>query len=316
MLLLPSGNPHESQLHYIWRKSSRRVATTEGVVTAVHDSLGTYLDDIGAVQLLTAVEERELAQEIEKGLEAQERLDGGATATVSLNRSVRAGAAAKDRFIRANLRLVVSTARRYPLSGGLEFLDLIQEGNLGLERAVDKFDWRKGFKFSTYATFWIRQAIGRALSQKASLIHIPGERMDKLRATLRHADGEPNLTEEEVNLFQMAYPSSLDQQLRADGDATVGDVTPDRNPGPDVEASTVLTAESTHSLLSILPQRTQAMVAKRFGLEDGVGRSYAEIGTEYDLSAEAVRRTVKRAIEILRDRVEYLDWDINDLTAA
>ena len=282
----------------------------------MHDSLGTYLDDIGAVRLLTALEERELAQKIEKGLEAQERLDGGVTATVSLNRSVREGAAAKDRFIRANLRLVVSTARRYPLSGGLEFLDLIQEGNLGLERAVDKFDWRKGFKFSTYATYWIRQSIGRALSQKASLIHIPGERMDKLRSTLRHADGEPNLTEEEVNLFQMAYPSSLDQPLREDGKATVGDVTPDGNPGPDVEASNVLTAESTHSLLSILPQRTRAMVAKRFGLEDGVGRSYAEIGNEYDLSAEAVRRTVKRAIAILRDHVEYLDWDINDLTAA
>ena len=95
------------------------------------------------------------------------------------------GRAAKDRFIRANLRLVVSIARRYPLPPGMELLDLIQEGNLGLEHAVDKFDWRKGFKFSTYATFWIRQAIGRALDQKASLVRLPGDRSASLRAALR-----------------------------------------------------------------------------------------------------------------------------------
>ena len=280
------------------------------------DSLGTYLDQIGAVPLLTALEERELAQRIEKGLDALERIKGGASSTGAMRRAIREGTAAKDRFIRANLRLVVSVARNYPQAGGLELLDLIQEGNLGLEHAVDKFDWRKGFKFSTYATFWIRQSVGRALSQKTSLIHIPGERMDKLRSTLRHAVGELKLTEEEASLYQMAYPSSLDQPLREDGDATVGDVTADVKPGPDLEAAKVLTAEDTHRLLSILPPRTLDMVVKRFGLEDGVGRSYAEIGTEYDLSAEAARRTVKRAMATLRDRVEYLDWDINDLTAA
>jgi len=132
------------------------------------DSVGQYLNEIGLVPLLTADEERELSQMIERGRDAQARLDAGERAR-ELRKAVAAAAAAKDRFIRANLRLVVSIARRYPLPPSMELLDLIQEGNLGLEHAVDKFDWRKGFKFSTYATFWIRQAIGRALDQKASL---------------------------------------------------------------------------------------------------------------------------------------------------
>src|SRR5215470_6204165 len=153
------------------------------------DSVGQYLNEIGLVPLLTAEEERELSQIIEKGREAQEQLDAGERGR-ELQRQVRAAAAAKDRFIRANLRLVVSVARRYPLPPGMELLDLIQEGNLGLEHAVDKFDWRKGFKFSTYATFWIRQAIGRALDQKASLIRIPGDRSASLRAALRQASGD------------------------------------------------------------------------------------------------------------------------------
>src|SRR6476469_9569993 len=122
------------------------------------DSVGLYLNEIGLVPLLTALEERELSQVIERGREAATRLEAGEKSR-ELRQAVTAAAAAKDRFIRANLRLVVSIARRYPMPPGMELLDLIQEGNLGLEHAVDKFDWRKGFKFSTYATFWIRQAI-------------------------------------------------------------------------------------------------------------------------------------------------------------
>ena len=126
----------------------------------MNDSLSTYLNEIGQVPLLTAGEERELAKVIEAG---------GTPAKQ-----------AKDRFVRANLRLVVSIAKRYPLPVGMDLLDLIQEGNLGLEHAVDKFDWRRGFKFSTYATFWIRQAIGRALDTKGSLVKIPGDRAASL----------------------------------------------------------------------------------------------------------------------------------------
>src|SRR6478672_11824505 len=150
------------------------------------DSVGQYLNEIGAVALLNAAEERELAQIIEAGVEARKRLEAGESSP-ELRRAVAKAASAKDRFIRANLRLVVSVARRYPLPPAMDLLDLIQEGNLGLEHAVDKFDWRKGFKFSTYATFWIRQAIGRALDQKASLVRIPGDRSASLRAALRQA---------------------------------------------------------------------------------------------------------------------------------
>jgi RNA polymerase primary sigma factor len=136
------------------------------------DSVGQYLNEIGLVPLLTAQEERELSQVIEKGAEAAARIEAGERSR-DLQRDVRKAAEAKDRFIRANLRLVVSVARRYPLPPGMELLDLIQEGNLGLEHAVDKFDWRKGFKFSTYATFWIRQAVQRGLANKGSTIRIP-----------------------------------------------------------------------------------------------------------------------------------------------
>ena len=147
------------------------------------DSVGQYLNEIGLVPLLTAAEERELSQAVEAGVAARAAIEAGDD-TPENRRLARKGAEAKDRFIRANLRLVVSVARRYPLPPAMELLDLIQEGNLGLEHAVDKFDWRKGFKFSTYATFWIRQAIGRALDQKANLVRLPSERSAQLGGVL------------------------------------------------------------------------------------------------------------------------------------
>src|SRR5215218_8737750 len=155
----------------------------------MNDSIGLYLNDIGKVPLLTAEDERELSRIIETGREAAELLANGKR-SADLKAKVAAAADAKDRFIRSNLRLVVSIARRYPLPQGMDLLDLIQEGNLGLEHAVDKFDWRRGFKFSTYATFWIRQAIGRALDQKGSLIRIPGDRAATLRSALRQSGGD------------------------------------------------------------------------------------------------------------------------------
>ena len=160
------------------------------------DSVGLYLNEIGMVSLLTAEEEIELSQIIERGVDARARKASGEKGR-ELDKAIAAAAAAKDRFIRANLRLVVSVARRYPLPQGMELLDLIQEGNLGLEHAVDKFDWRKGFKFSTYATFWIRQAIGRALDQKASLIRLPGDRSAALRAALRTVAGDGDELDDE-----------------------------------------------------------------------------------------------------------------------
>ena len=129
----------------------------------MNDSIGLYLNDIGKVPLLTAEDERELSRVIEAGREAAEQIASGKKGA-ALKMAVRDAANAKDRFIRSNLRLVVSIARRYPLPQGMDLLDLIQEGNLGLEHAVDKFDWRRGFKFSTYATWWIRQSVQRAVA--------------------------------------------------------------------------------------------------------------------------------------------------------
>src|SRR5205823_14493735 len=182
----------------------------------MNDSMGLYLNEIGKVALLTAEEERSLSRVIEAGREAAERLAAGETGP-ELHRAVAEAAAAKDRFIRANLRLVVSIARRYPLPQGMDLGDLIQEGNLGLEHAVDKFDWRRGFKFSTYATFWIRQAIGRALDQKASLVRLPGDRSASLRAALRQASGDGDeLDPESARLHRLSTPTSLDRPVGDD----------------------------------------------------------------------------------------------------
>ena len=197
------------------------------------DSVGQYLNEIGLVPLLTAEEERQLSQIIEKGMKARSRKAAGETGR-EIERPITDAAIAKDRFIRANLRLVVSVARRYPLPPGMELLDLIQEGNLGLEHAVDKFDWRKGFKFSTYATFWIRQAIGRALDQKASLVRLPGDRSASLRAALRQVSGDGDeLDDEHARLHRLTTPTSLDRTIGDDDSNELVDLLPDANYGPE-----------------------------------------------------------------------------------
>jgi RNA polymerase primary sigma factor len=266
------------------------------------DSVGQYLNEIGLVPLLTAQEERELSQIIERGREAQTRIDAGEKSR-DLRKAVREAAAAKDRFIRANLRLVVSVARRYPMPPGMELLDLIQEGNLGLEHAVDKFDWRKGFKFSTYATFWIRQAIGRALDQKASLVRLPGDRSASLRAALRAVSGDSDeLDEEHARLHRLTTPTSLDRPVGDDDGSELIDLIADVKPGPE---DMLLTREQDNlvtSLLDVLDTRARHAVEQRFGLNDGRKRSYREVGEELGVTAEAARRLVKRAVSVVRDQ--------------
>src|SRR5215207_5941896 len=216
------------------------------------DSVGQYLNEIGLVPLLTADEERELSQTIERGRDAQERIEAGERSR-DLRKAVSAAAAAKDRFIRANLRLVVSIARRYPLPPSMELLDLIQEGNLGLEHAVDKFDWRKGFKFSTYATFWIRQAIGRALDQKASLIRLPGDRSAGLRAALRQVAGDGDELDDELSrLHRLTTPTSLDRTIGDDDSNELIDLLPDGTPGPEQEVIGKVEENLITSLLNVL----------------------------------------------------------------
>ena len=271
------------------------------------DSVGQYLNEIGAVALLNAQEERELSQIIERGVEARQRKEQGERGR-QINKAIRDAEAAKDRFIRANLRLVVSVARRYPLPPGMELLDLIQEGNLGLEHAVDKFDWRKGFKFSTYATFWIRQAIGRALDQKASLVRLPGDRSASLRAALRQVSGDGDeLDDEHARLHRLTTPTSLDRTIGDDDSNELIDLLPDANPGPEAEVLDKAEEEMVTGLLDILEDRAKHAVQQRFGLIDGRKRSYREVGEELGVTAEAARRLVKRAITSVRDHAESLN---------
>ena len=270
------------------------------------DSVGQYLNEIGAVALLTADDEKMLSKAIEKGRDAQVVLDGEekvpAAERRSLRTAVREAEAARDRFIRANLRLVVSIARRYPLPPAMELLDLIQEGNLGLEHAVEKFDWRRGFKFSTYATFWIRQSIGRALDQKASLIRLPSDRSASLRAALRHSGGDSDgLDDENAWLQRISTPTSLDKNIGDEGDSTLVDLIGDDAPSPEDHALENDRKEMIRGLLDRLDPRAQLAVARRFGLIDGESHSYREVGEELGVTAEAARRLVKRAVDELRE---------------
>ncbi|MEK9937977.1 MAG: sigma-70 family RNA polymerase sigma factor [Ilumatobacter sp.] len=270
----------------------------------MNDSIGLYLNDIGKVPLLTAEDERELSRQIEEGREAQAELDNGKR-SVALKRKVKQAEQAKDRFIRSNLRLVVSIARRYPLPQGMDLLDLIQEGNLGLEHAVDKFDWRRGFKFSTYATFWIRQAIGRALDQKASLIRIPGDRSASLRAALRQASGDgETLDQANAELHRLTTPVSLDKTVGDDGDATLGDLMANGDPTPEDAVMVGVESDLLNDLLHTLEPRARYAVEARFGLLDGERKSFREVGESLGVTAEAARRLVSRAVAGLRDDAE------------
>jgi RNA polymerase primary sigma factor len=264
------------------------------------DSIGMYLNEIGKVALLDADEEKELSRIIEDGRAAAERLANGERGA-ALRRAVTRGAQAKDRFIRANLRLVVSIARRYPLPQGMDLGDLIQEGNLGLEHAVDKFDWRRGFKFSTYATFWIRQAIGRALDQKGSLIRIPGDRAANLRSALRQAGGDVDtLDAQNIELHLLTSTASLDKTIGDDGDATLGDLLADDDVTPEDVVMAGIELELIDELLGSLDDRARYAVEARFGLLDGERHSFREVGNSLGITAEAARRLVNRALHTLR----------------
>jgi RNA polymerase primary sigma factor len=270
------------------------------------DAIGQYLDQIGTVQLLDKEREIELAQRIEAGRDAQRRLDAGER-DAALARAVRDGARAKDHFIRANLRLVVSLARRYPLPPAMDLGDLIQEGNLGLEHAVDKFDWRKGFKFSTYATFWIRQAIGRALDQKASLVRLPGDRSAELRAALRANGGsQDDLDADLAALHRLATPTSIDRPI-GDGDGSeLGDLLADHVAGPEQVVVDRIHTDTVVGLLERLEPRARRAVQLRLGLEDGRRRSLREVGDDIGISAEAARRMVDRALDQLKLEADEL----------
>ena len=273
------------------------------------DSTGQYLNAIGLVPLLAKDDERKLAQKIERGREAQARLDAGED-NPRLHAQAQDAAKAKERFIRANLRLVVSVAKKYPLPTGMELLDLVQEGNLGLDRAVEKFDWRKGFKFSTYATFWIRQSIGRALDQKANLIRLPGERAASLRAAVRQSTGGGGeLDTEHALLHRLTSLTSLNTTVGDDNSSELMDLQPDASPGPEDLVLAADQIEMLTELLKVLDERSRFALEMRYGLIDGQKHSYREIGEVLGLTSEAIRRIIGRSLDSVRDRAELLDID-------
>ncbi|HSM02474.1 MAG TPA: sigma-70 family RNA polymerase sigma factor [Acidimicrobiia bacterium] len=285
------------------------------------DLVSQYLTAIGEYELLTAELEVEFAQKIEAGEEAAKRLEEGdykgKTEEIELKRLMRLGRQAKDDFLTANLRLVVANARRYANTSGIDFLDLIQEGNLGLIRAVEKFDWRKGFKFSTYATWWIRQAITRAIADKSRTVRIPVHLHDTL-AAVRAAqaslkaelgrDPKPAEIAEEagvtVNKVELALgvadTVSLEQPVGEDG-AQLGDFIEDEDavdPVRVTEEGDI--ADSLRRSISRLPDREGRILALRYGFLDGVPRTLEEIGEEFNLTRERIRQLEKLALCRLR----------------
>ena len=286
------------------------------------DLVRVYLGDIGRYQLLTKDDEVVLAKEMEEGLAAQARLaeeiDLDPVTTRRLRRLVRKGDEAKYRFVLANLRLVVSVAKRYQ-SSGLPLLDLVQEGNIGLMHAVEKFDWRKGFKFSTYATWWIRQAITRGIANTGRTIRLPVHAGDllarihrcQIRLEVRLGRSptpaelamEAEVSEERLGeaLLFRAEPLSLSEPLRDDGEAELGDMVEDTDAvSPfDAVASSMLPEHISH-LLEFLDEREREILRLRYGLDRGEPRTLEEVGEHFNLTRERIRQIESRAMSKLR----------------
>jgi RNA polymerase primary sigma factor len=292
------------------------------VAGATADPVKDYLKQIGKVALLTAAEEVELAKRIEAGLFAEEKLAAGGKITPKvleeLEWIVQDGRRAKNHLLEANLRLVVSLAKRYT-GRGMLFLDLIQEGNLGLIRAVEKFDYTKGFKFSTYATWWIRQAITRAMADQARTIRIPVhmvEVINKLarvqRQMLQDLGREPtpeelakelDMTPEKVVEVQKygREPISLHTPLGEDGDSEFGDLIEDSEAIVPADAvSFTLLQEQLHAVLDTLSEREAGVVSMRFGLTDGQPKTLDEIGKVYGVTRERIRQIESKTMSKLR----------------
>ncbi|WP_040791140.1 RNA polymerase sigma factor [Nocardia paucivorans] len=314
---------------FVWdeeESEALRQARKDAELTASADSVRAYLKQIGKVALLNAEEEVELAKRIEAGLYAAEKMrefaESGEKLPVSVRRDynwiIRDGNRAKNHLLEANLRLVVSLAKRYT-GRGMAFLDLIQEGNLGLIRAVEKFDYTKGYKFSTYATWWIRQAITRAMADQARTIRIPVhmvEVINKLgriqRELLQDLGREPtpeelakemDITPEKVLEIQQyaREPISLDQTIGDEGDSQLGDFIEDSEAVVAVDAvSFTLLQDQLQSVLETLSEREAGVVRLRFGLTDGQPRTLDEIGQVYGVTRERIRQIESKTMSKLR----------------
>jgi RNA polymerase primary sigma factor len=319
-----SSDEDEEESGFVLRDDDEEDAPVQQVVTAgaTADPVKDYLKQIGKVALLNAEQEVELAKRIEAGLFAEERLNSGDKIDMKLKRELwwiaQDGKKAKNHLLEANLRLVVSLAKRYT-GRGMLFLDLIQEGNLGLIRAVEKFDYTKGYKFSTYATWWIRQAITRAMADQARTIRIPVhmvEVINKLarvqRQMLQDLGREPtpeelakelDMTPEKVVEVQKygREPISLHTPLGEDGDSEFGDLIEDSEAVVPADAvSFTLLQEQLHSVLDTLSEREAGVVSMRFGLTDGQPKTLDEIGKVYGVTRERIRQIESKTMSKLR----------------
>jgi RNA polymerase primary sigma factor len=319
----PAGEEGEDEAFVYGDDDEDLPAAQVAVAGATSDPVKDYLKQIGKVPLLNAEQEVELAKRIEAGLFADEKLaEGRATlrpeARSDLEWIADDGRRAKDHLLEANLRLVVSLAKRYT-GRGMLFLDLIQEGNLGLIRAVEKFDYTKGYKFSTYATWWIRQAITRAMADQARTIRIPVhmvEVINKLarvqRQMLQDLGREPtpeelaaelDMTPEKVIEVQKygREPISLHTPLGEDGDSEFGDLIEDSEAiQPGEAVSFTLLQEQLHSVLDTLSEREAGVVSMRFGLTDGQPKTLDEIGKVYGVTRERIRQIESKTMSKLR----------------
>ncbi|GAB3624899.1 sigma-70 family RNA polymerase sigma factor [Mariniluteicoccus endophyticus] len=318
--------------------TATRVRSNDGIDGK--DAVGLYLDGIAKTPLLTAEEEVELARTIEAGLYAEQILSGEVTraqrtagarengnaarrvSTAELEQLVELGHRAQARFVQANLRLVVSVARKYGRAQ-MPLLDLVQEGNTGLIRAVEKFDYTKGFKFSTYATWWVRQSISRGIAQQGRIVRLPvhvAEQVNQVgsvRRTLERRLGrEPEIEEiaaemeiepeKVVDLIRYGREHiSLDAPVEEDGDTSLGDlIAREPLPGPDEMVIDAEDRERLESMLSSLDDRSADVVRRRYGLVDGRQAKLADIGAVWGITAERVRQIERHALAKLRENTD------------
>lgn len=323
---IPAPPPAASKRPALAKKKTRKRIPHSDPTPLTTDTVRMYLKEIGRVPLLTARQEVSLAKRIEAGLEASEKLDAAYESGEKLDpaeerrlqRIESAGLGAKQHLIEANLRLVISIARRYA-GRGMHFLDIIQEGNLGLIRAVEKFDYTRGFKFSTYATWWIRQAITRSIADQARTIRIPVhmvETINKLvriqRTLLQELGREPSadeigermeMTADRVReILKIAQePVSLETPIGEDADSQLGDFIEDAEaPKPAEAASFSMLQEQLGLVLGSLSERERKVIELRFGLTDGHPRTLEEVGREFGVTRERIRQIEHKTLVKLR----------------
>jgi RNA polymerase primary sigma factor len=309
-------------------RTARETIRLNAAAGGSSDPVRMYLKEIGRVPLLTGPEEVILAQQIERGTAAAERLaDAAASGDLEsldfaerrqLTRLVRKGEDAKAELTQANLRLVVSIAKRY-VGRGMQILDLIQEGNLGLMRAVEKFDWTKGFKFSTYATWWIRQAITRAIADQARTIRIPVHMVESInkvhrvqRQMVQELERDPTIEElaDKVDMTPARVreimrisqdPLSLDSPVGEEDDSNLADFIEDQHAEAPAEmAAKMMLNSAVEEALSDLNDREKAVVRMRFGLDDGQARTLEEVGREFGVTRERIRQIESKTLAKLR----------------